>query len=51
MGKKHYERIAAIINQKMLDSVVVDLAYALADYFSEDNPKFDRPHFLKACGL
>ncbi len=28
-----------------------DFAYAMADIFKEDNPRFDRDRFLKACGI
>jgi len=57
MSKKHYERIAEIIRQHCEDlensPFLVDnsLPRKLADYFSKENPKFDKSRFLKACGV
>jgi hypothetical protein len=52
MTKKHFERAARIIKfitptfeNRML------LAKAFADYFTEENPRFDRERFMAACGL
>ena len=28
-----------------------DVAYMMADKMQQDNPRFDRARFLKACGL
>lgn len=28
-----------------------DFAFAMADIFAADNPRFDREQFLKACGI
>jgi|GEM_PF-2163459 len=30
---------------------VQDVAHRLADYFEQDNPKFQRARFLAACGI
>jgi hypothetical protein len=52
MTKKHYEAIASIIEYYAHDTTVYNaLANRLADYFAQDNPKFDRQRFLKACGI
>lgn len=48
MTKKHYEAIAsAIKTSHNLETATKKLA----DYFSTDNPKFDRTRFLQACGI
>jgi len=59
MTKKDYEKIAKVIHgQKvryMFDAqsqaVVYDLAEAIANSLAQDNPRFDRERFLKACGV
>lgn len=50
MTRKHYEAIAAILfnhycrhNKTLIEQ--------LADYFEQDNPKFQRTRFLAACGI
>ena len=61
MTKKHYEAIAAIINDETItmqhedgDTSLVlwkdDTVRRLTDYFATDNPRFDRARFLEACG-
>ena len=60
MTKKDYELIAKVIkvhanfkctytDQRKVE--MLDLAIDLAVYFQEENPRFDRDRFLKACGL
>ncbi len=60
--RKDYKVIAKIIKgQKEFADVFVakqlviqrisDIADGLADYFAEDNPRFNREKFLVACGL
>ena len=56
--RQHYKAIAAIIRPHLLVSKiredgaqVADIALELADYFAQDNPRFDRERFLEACGL
>ena len=56
--KQHYKAIAEIIRPHLLVSKirkdgaqVADIALELADYFAQDNPRFDRERFLEACGL
>lgn len=53
MTKKHYIMIAARIKaQRVLSPLVADtLAVLLADDFAADNPRFNRPVFLAACGV
>jgi len=63
--KKDYERIARAIagqhseiardDERVWESAykigVCDAARALADALAEDNPRFDRERFLRACGV
>lgn len=58
MTKKHYEAIAAIMNEQGAKCHAIRLmglqeqtCEQLADYFAKDNPKFNRQFFLKACGI
>ena len=63
MTKKHYEAIAAIIastrnnatlypsNGHARGETLEVTASRLADYFTTDNPRFDRARFLQACGV
>ena len=55
MTKKHFKAIAEIIKFRMdatLYSPPVEvLAKDLAQYFKQDNPRFDRERFLAACGI
>jgi len=63
LSKKHYKAIAEIISQELDFATTIDghcpnckyriktLAENLADYFEEDNPRFDRQKFLRACEL
>ena len=58
MSRKHYIAIAKVFAGdyaccKSDDErrVVVGLALSLSDIFRQDNPRFDRIKFLKACGL
>lgn len=61
MTKKDYELIARLLGNKYkqvqswtnLEAQCLTLAY-LEDFvlaFEQNNPKFDRSKFLKACGL
>lgn len=61
MTRKHYRAIAKIIKQEYVfddDAAAVysrpaiaDIADRLADYFKQDNSRFDRQKFLDACGI
>ena len=61
MTKKHYEAIASKINKERLLRLekkqtgalasLYFLSKDLADYFVQDNPRFDRARFLQACGI
>lgn len=54
VSKKDYEAIAAILARHtcLPDGYVVDgVAYALALYFAEQSPRFDKDRFLKASGV
>lgn len=48
MNKKDYVKIAKVIKE---GTEPIALIYALMDIFEEDNPRFNRDTFLKACGL
>lgn len=56
--RKHYKKIAEVIREEA-DAMggniggyaaVTSLALTLADVFAEDNPRFDKQRFMKACG-
>lgn len=54
MTRKHFEAIAEIINlhRAIGDSETVRrLADELSVYFEDENPRFNRPAFLVACGF
>jgi len=59
MRKKHYEAIASIILFEKRRPLGHDewhkipeyISKALADYFEQDNPKFNRARFLEDCGV
>ena len=62
MTRKDYEKIAAIIKNHApngdnsmfdagFDMAVTNIANDLAAMMAQDNPRFDRARFLKACGL
>ncbi len=54
MTRKHFEAIAEIINLHRAtgDSETVRrLADELSVYFEDENPRFNRPTFLAACGF
>lgn len=61
MTKKHFEAIAGLLKSvEFACRVSPDekaearhrlLCKSFADLFSEENPRFDRARFLKACGV
>jgi hypothetical protein len=53
MSKKHFIAIAKIISgEKRIGNSSIDtVAKAMADYFSQENPNFDRSRCLAACGI
>jgi hypothetical protein len=53
MSKKDYEAVARILSDSraISDAALPYLAEKFADWFADDNPRFDRERFLKACGL
>jgi hypothetical protein len=59
MSKKHYEALAAVIEETKEDcagapfaqSALKMTAERIADYLATDNPRFDRARFLRACGI
>lgn len=55
LTKKNYEAIAkvfyAYISTGTGVNIAKPLAKDLADYFTTDNPKFNRARFLAACGI
>lgn len=54
MTKKHYKAIAKILFNGNRDDkyafVIYPIMQDLANYFAQDNPRFDRERFLEACG-
>jgi len=46
MSKKDYIAIAKILS---CAATLEEAVRLLADYFAEDNPRFDREHFFKAA--
>lgn len=58
MSKKHCEAVAEIIREHTDDKtdlhrreLAYTLAIRLAEWFQEDNERFDRKRFLVACGI
>ena len=62
MSKKDYVAVAAAIREQnpgpsrdetkeAEHATCCQIAYALADYFAADNPRFARSRFLEACGV
>lgn len=58
LTRQHYKAIAAIIkentshvNPQFLFIPTQELVEFLSNYFTTDNPNFDRDKFLAACGL
>jgi vacuolar-type H+-ATPase catalytic subunit A/Vma1 len=57
MSKQHYVAIAEVLNNVGADAddevqdAIDNIAEDLADYFLQDNPRFDRERFLKAAGV
>jgi hypothetical protein len=43
--------IAALSNTETADAVCDIFARSFADFCASSNPRFDRDHFLKACGV
>lgn len=55
MTRKHFEVIAESIKKDYIASnysvTVASVAIGLANVFRDQNPRFDRTKFLRACGL
>ena len=56
MSRRHFEAIAAVLRNATAynagDPCTRDLiARELADFLVGENPRFDRGHFLRACGV
>jgi hypothetical protein len=47
MTRKYYKMLARLIREREIN--YVGLPTALADILEEDNPRFNRELFLKAC--
>ncbi len=53
-SKKDYEAVAGLLDSMRGDYDAVTLeavADGLAEYFGQDNARFDRERFIEACGL
>lgn len=54
LSRKYYRAIAEIVKRQIEDEIedaAILIAYDLADYFTQNNPRFDRERFLEDCGL
>lgn len=67
MTKRHFEAVATIIARhratadmhaerghegaETAQGVIANIARDMADLFADENPRFDRGRFLKACGV
>ena len=54
LTRKVYEEQAAIIKKHLPTAgpdACYDIATDIANYFANDNPRFDRTRFLEACGF
>ena len=58
MTRKHYEVFAKVLNEEYQSindhkdrRTVVRITERLADYFGEDNMRFDRERFFAAAGV
>lgn len=49
MSRQDYAAIARILRDSSVIKGFDALCYSMADYMGEDNPRFDRQHFLQAC--
>lgn len=53
--EKDFKAVAKIIKNNcdggLDDTLVKIVAEELADYFTEQNPNFNRERFIEACGL
>lgn len=53
LSRKDYEAVAQILKRAKtveLDETAAAIADGLIQYFTEDNPRFDKVRFLKAAG-
>lgn len=58
LNRKDYKAITEIVKKNTVRTSEImvcvkraNMVYDLADYFAQDNPRFDRDRFLEACGL
>ena len=59
MTRKDYIRFAAMLKQERVfkggslaqDMIMARFTAKIADIFEQDNPRFNRAKFLKACGV
>jgi len=61
MTRKDYEKIAAVFadykrysenwNSAFRMTAIREFAPRICDMLAQDNPRFDRARFLKACGI
>jgi hypothetical protein len=51
--KRHFQETANIIRSMRDDEPEAARVFArhMADFFKQENPRFDRERFMKACGL
>lgn len=62
LSRKHYQEVAGVLadavqlcvgagDQETVTFIASQIADPLADWFKQDNPRFDSARFTKACGL
>lgn len=51
MTKKHFQLIAAVVQNIRDNDDRVNAAIAFANAFREENPRFDSERFFAACGV
>jgi hypothetical protein len=59
-SKKHYVAVAKMFAEAVGETAVYpvghrallgDIAHGLANIYQDENPRFDRERFMRACGL
>lgn len=52
MTRKHFERVAAMLKRHKDCALCAELlSKEFAEWFAEENPRFDRDRFMEACGF
>jgi hypothetical protein len=51
MTRQHFEKVAAILTEVAMPRQRAELAHRFADWFEDENPRFDRTRFMVAAGV